>query len=127
MGLFLPRDKSDWELLFKFAKRKGIETIVSEPIFELVPMVDDLCEKYDIKLAIHNHATLTKYWDPSTVMSVLKGRSDYISVCADIGHWKRSGLDVAKSLKKFEGHIHEVHLKDVDRPRTGAEIVPLGT
>ncbi|WP_111708190.1 sugar phosphate isomerase/epimerase family protein [Lutibacter citreus] len=126
-GVISPKKKNDWEVLFKFAKKMGIETIVSEPIFDQVPMVDELCKKYDIKLAIHNHATPTKYWDPATVKSVLKGRSNYIRVCADIGHWKRSGLDVAKSLKMLKGHIHELHLKDVDKPSTDATIVPLGT
>lgn len=33
--------------------------------------------------------------------------------CADVGHWVRSGLNVIECLQKLQGHIWNVHLKDI--------------
>ena len=53
-------------------------------------MIDKLCQKYEIKLAIHNHPKPTGYWHPANVLEALDGRSKWIGVSADVGHWVRS-------------------------------------
>ncbi len=42
----------------------------------------------------------------------MKGHPN-IGDCADIGHWARNGLNPVECLKKLEGHIYGVHLKDI--------------
>ncbi|MBL7736849.1 MAG: sugar phosphate isomerase/epimerase, partial [Chitinophagaceae bacterium] len=37
----------------------------------------------------------------------------HIGACADVGHWARSGLDPVECLKKLEGRVYGVHLKDI--------------
>jgi sugar phosphate isomerase/epimerase len=36
-----------------------------------------------------------------------------IGSCADVGHWARNGLNPVDCLKKLEGHVVGVHLKDI--------------
>lgn len=101
--------------LFEFAKEMGIEMIVSEPSLKQFDLIDKLCQKYRIKLAIHNHPKPTRYWNPDTVLKAYQGRSKWIGVCADTGHWVRSGLDPVECLGKLEGRIHDVHIKEIDK------------
>ncbi len=107
----MPGDAAEAEKIFKFAQDMGIETLNSEPEAELLPMVDTLCQKYNIRVALHNHPKPSRYWSPDTVMKVLQGVSPAIGVCGDIGHWMRSGLHPLDAIRKLEGRIITIHLK----------------
>lgn len=110
----IPTDEKQARALFEFARQMGIETIASEPEFEEFDAIDKLCREYRIKLGIHNHPKPSRYWNPQTVLDVCKGRSPWIGACVDVGHWARSGLNPADCLKKLQGRIHDVHIKEVD-------------
>lgn len=125
-GVVSPRKLSDWEVLFRFAKRLGVQTIVSEPNEDLFPEIDRLCRQFHIRVAIHNHAVPTRYADPVKVKKLLKDRSKYMGVCADIGHWTRSGFQAADCLNLLEGRIFEIHAKDVDGTTRKAHPVVFG-
>jgi sugar phosphate isomerase/epimerase len=45
-----------------------------------------------------------------------------MGACADTGHWLRSGLDPVECLKKLEGRVITLHLKDLvpDEPKAQA-------
>jgi len=101
--------------LFEFAKEMGIETIASEPKLKQFDLIDELCQKHKIKLAIHNHPKASRYWNPDTVLKACQGRSKWIGACADVGHWVRSDLNPVECLKKLEGRIHDVHIKEIDK------------
>ena len=66
-GVVSPDNEADWLTLFEFAKTMGIQTIVSEPKYDQIKMVDELARKFKIRVAIHNHPEPTKYWDPEIV------------------------------------------------------------
>jgi len=124
----LPNDEAKCRKVFDFAKEMGIETIVSEPPEEAFDMLDKLCQEYKISVAIHNHAKPTHYWNPDTVLKVCKGRSKWIGACADTGHWMRSGINPVEALKKLEGRIISLHLKDLNEfGNLKAHDVPWGT
>lgn len=110
----IPADETAARKLFAFAVEMGIETIVSEPKTEQFDLIDKLCREYKIKLAIHNHPKPSFYWNPDTVLEACKGRSEWIGACVDTGHWVRSGLDPVECLKKLQGRILDVHVKEVD-------------
>ena len=110
----IPVDEAAARKLFGFAREMGIETLASEPSLEQFDLIDKLCQEYRIKLAIHNHPKPSKYWNPDTVLEACEGRSQWIGACTDVGHWVRSGLDPVKCLKKLQGRIHDVHIKDID-------------
>lgn len=117
---------------FEFCKTMGIQVICCEPKPELLDTIDGLAKEFKIKVAIHNHPQNPKdaaytNWDPEKVMNLIKSHSKWIGTCADTGHWVRSGLDPVACLKKYEGRIFEVHLKDVDKKGADGKDVVWGT
>jgi sugar phosphate isomerase/epimerase len=110
----LPNDEAEARKVFDFAKKLGLQTITSEPRAEAMELVDKLANEYQINVAIHDHPKPSLYWNPDAVLKACEGRSPRIGACADIGHWKRSGLVPAECLKKLDGRIISMHLKDID-------------
>jgi len=127
-GVVRAKDSIEWNLVFEFAKNMGIETILAEPPVEMLPMIDRMANKYNIKVAIHNHPVPTYYWHPSIVLHALQDRSPLMGAAPDIGHWVRSGLDPIKCIQMLEGRIICLHVKDLNTAgiRT-AHDVPWGT
>lgn len=116
----LKNDEADCRKYFDFAKKMGIETLVAEPSEDAFGLIDKLCEEYKINVAIHNHPKPSHYFNPEAVLKVCEGRSKRIGSCADTGHWVRSGLDPVECLKKLEGRIISVHIKDIEHKPTVA-------
>jgi len=108
------KNAEEWKKYFDLGKQFGLEYLVCEPPKEHWNIVDSLAGIYNIKIAIHEHAKgLSAYWHPDSVLAAIKGHSN-IGACADLGHWARSGLNPVDCLKKLEGHIIGLHLKDID-------------
>lgn len=126
-GVINAASDEDWEKLFQFAQAMGLDNITSEPKESDLPLLSKLCDKYKINIAIHDHPNPSHYWNPDIVIAAMKGQSSRIGACADIGHWVRSGLDPIECLKKLEGHIKGLHLKDLNEKSKSAHDVPWGT
>lgn len=126
-GVIVPDTKAQWDSLFTFAKEMGIENIVSEPHPDQLPYVSQLCDKYSINVAIHNHPKPSHYWSADTLLAAIQGLSNRIGSCSDVGHWVRSGLDPVTCLKKLKGRIIELHFKDVSANSPEAEDTIWGT
>lgn len=109
----LPNDETECRKVFDFAKAMGIETIISEPPYEALDLIDKLCAEYEINVAIHNHPEPSLYWNPDSVLKACEGRSKRIGFCADTSHWRRSGVDVLETLKRCEGRLITFHFGDV--------------
>src|SRR6201985_726010 len=57
----------------------------------------------------------------------LKGHPNF-GVCADMGHWPKSGIDPLDAVKKLAGHIWIIHLKDIAAYNDPKLVdVPVGT
>ena len=126
-GVVNANSEAEWDQLFQFAKAMGIQNITSEPKESDIPLLSTLCDKYKVNLAIHNHPNPSHYWSPEIVLNAIKGHSERIGACADIGHWVRSGLDPVECLKKLEGHIKGLHMKDLHMKAREGHDVPWGT
>ena len=61
------------------------------------------------------------------MLSAIKGLSKRVGSCADIGHWVRSGLDPVACLKKLDGHVLHLHIKDLNEKSKTAHDVHWGT
>jgi sugar phosphate isomerase/epimerase len=125
----LDADTTAFRKVFDFAKEMGAETLVAEPPAEVFETLDGLCREYKMNVAIHNHseAAGSKYWRPENVLKVCAGRSKAIGGCPDTGHYVRTGLDPVACLKKLDGRIIEVHLKDAaEMGNPESRDVPLG-
>ena len=112
MGVISPDGRAEWKKAFDLAKEFGLSYITAEPIKTQWGIVDSLAGVYGIKVAIHDHAKPNIYWSPDSVLAAIAGHPN-IGSCADVGHWARSGLNPVDCLKKLEGHIFGVHLKDI--------------
>lgn len=109
----LDTNEAEARKVFAFAKKLGLENISCEPEPLAYELVDKLCNEYGINAAIHNHPKPSRYWNPDTVLEAIKGRTKRMGSCSDTGHWPRSGLVPVECLKKLEGHIVELHFKDI--------------
>jgi sugar phosphate isomerase/epimerase len=124
----LPADEAKCRKVFEFAKKWGINILVSEPETNALDTVEKLCKEYNIKVAIHDHPKgHSIYWNPESVLAAIKGRTPLMGACADVGHWMRSGLDPVECLKKLDGHIICLHFKDLNEMGPNAHDVPWGT
>lgn len=125
----LPNNEAECRKVFDFAKAMGIETIVSEPPEDAFDLIDQLCQLYEIKVAIHNHPKPSRYWNPDTVLRVCAGQSKWIGACADTGHWTRSDIDPLQAIKKLgkANRIISLHFKDLNKFGKGAHDLPWGT
>jgi sugar phosphate isomerase/epimerase len=113
----VPNSEVEYRKLFDFADEMGIEMIVSEPPIEALPLIDRLCREYGIGFAIHNHPKgHSLYWDPNIAIMACAGRSRAIGVCADTGHWMRSGIEPLGAIKKLctAGRLKSIHFKDLN-------------
>lgn len=99
--------------VFDFAKKFNINTIVTEPLFDDYSLLEKMVQEYNINAAIHNHPEPSKYALPDTVRNHVQGLDARIGACADTGHWMRTGVVPVDALRKLEGRILDVHLKDL--------------
>ena len=137
MGVVHPTaDEAKTRKLFEAAKRLHVDTLVAEPeartladLPKVMDVVEKLAVEYNVKVAIHDHPKPSFYWNPDTVLAAVKGRSHLLGACADVGHWKRSGLDPVECLRKLEGRIITLHFKDLVKNANGKGFhdVPWGT
>lgn len=117
--------EAEWQKLFLFAKEMNIPIIVCEPKDEQWGYINKLAGIYKIKVAIHDHPKPNHYWTPDSVLAAIKNHPN-LGACADVGHWARNGLNIVECLKKLQGHIYNVHLKDIvkfDDPKA-ADAIP---
>jgi len=112
MCVVTPKNRQEWIQAFEIAKALGMSYINSEPLKTQWDMVDSLAGAYNIPVGIHDHPKPNVYWSPDSVLAAIQGHP-HIGSCADIGHWSRNGLNPVDCLKKLEGHIVGVHLKDI--------------
>jgi sugar phosphate isomerase/epimerase len=112
MGVISPNTREEWKNAFDLAKEFGLSYITCEPHKDQWNMVDSMAGSYGIKVAIHDHPKPNAYWSPDSVLAAISGHPN-IGACADIGHWARNGLNPVECLKKLEGHVYGVHLKDI--------------
>jgi len=113
-GVVILNTEQEWEQLFRFANDMCISIITCEPKAEHLDVVESLADRYQIDVAIHNHPQPSDYWHPDMVLKALEGRSRRMGVCADVGHWKREGVDPVKALEQVGCRLKSLHFKDIE-------------
>ena len=119
---------NSWKKQFDIAKQLRVEFVTTEPPLNMWDALDSLAGSYGIKIAIHEHWKGTShYWDTDTTMMAIKGHPNFY-VCADLGHWPKSGVNPLDAVKKLSGHIIGIHLKDIAAYNDPSlKDVPVGT
>lgn len=112
--------------IFEFAKKAGIRNLSADPSPEAFDSLDKLVAEFDIRIAIHNHGPGARYNKVDDVLKAIQGRHKLIGACADLGHYIRSGEDPVAVIRKLQGRLYGIHLKDFDAPKGDAKGVILG-
>jgi sugar phosphate isomerase/epimerase len=102
-----------WKKQFDIAKQFGVKYVTTEPPLKMWDAIDSLAGAYGMKVAIHEHwKGFSHYWNPDPTLLALQHHPNF-RVCADLGHWPKSGIDPLEAVKKLAGHILGIHLKDI--------------
>lgn len=125
----IPGDEEGCRKVFEFARKMGIQTLISEPPLEALDTIERFCNEYDIDLAIHNHdkKASPNSWSPEAVMNICKERGPHIGVCADMGYWMRSGIDPVAAVSVIGDRLFEVQMHDLHALTPEGHDVPWGT
>ena len=98
--------------LFNWAKKIGLTVINSEPDPKDLAVIDKAAVETGMKVGIHDHPKPSRYWDPEYVISLVKDLQN-VGMCADVGHWVRSGLNPTEILKTQGEQVVSSHFKDM--------------
>jgi sugar phosphate isomerase/epimerase len=105
----IPTDEKGARKAFEWAKKLGIEVLVTETTPNDV--IGKLADEYKIRVALHNHP---KTWPPDQVLKACEGRSKRVGSCSDTGHWMRANFVPVEALQKLDGRVEHLHFKDLN-------------
>lgn len=118
-----PTDATDdhLERAFRGARLLGARVMTSSFEKPLLARVDERCRRHRMRLGIHNH-WLGDSWfkgdkainfeGPADFLDALKGRSPYLGINLDIGHFSAAGHDAAAFFREHHGRVFSLHVKD---------------
>jgi sugar phosphate isomerase/epimerase len=108
------------------ARALGVRQLTSSCTVTSVPRVDHYASRAKIRVGLHNHSRLrpNELASPESFQKALDGRSPYIGITLDIGHFTASGFDPVEFLERHHNHIFELHIKD--RKKNDGPNVPFG-
>jgi sugar phosphate isomerase/epimerase len=113
----IPTDEKSARKTFEWAKKMGIEVLVTETTPNDIH--NQLCMEYNIKIALHNHPST---WPPDAVLKAANGRDKLIGSCSDTGHWMRANFVPVDTFKKLEGRVLHSHFKDLNEFGKGHDV-----
>lgn len=125
----IPNDEAACRKIFEFGRKMGIETFMSEPKLEALPLIDRFCNEYGINVSLHNHDQKgsPQYWNPEGVLKACQGRSKRIGACGDLGYWMRSGIDPIQAIRTLKDRLLTVQMHDLHAAGSDGHDVPWGT
>jgi sugar phosphate isomerase/epimerase len=99
---------------FEMAKALDVNVITSSSNLTAVPRVDAAAQKYRITVGFHNHSNKdpNEFSDPQDFDTALKGRSKWMAINLDIGHFVAAGHDPLAFLDEHHARIVSLHVKD---------------
>ena len=126
-GVVYIQSQEEVERAFHYAQTAGMKVIIAAPNPEWLNMVNKMVNKYDIKVAIHNHGPEDKaYPSPESAYAKIKDLDPRIGLCIDIGHTQRAGIDPSESAEKYADRLIDVHIKDVTAPTKEGQTIEIG-
>lgn len=125
----IPGDEEGCRKVFEFGRKMGIETFMTEPKLEALGMIERFCDRYDIKVALHNHdrKASPNYWSPEAIMQACEGRSKRMGAAADLGYWMRGGIDPIAAARVLKDRLITVQMHDLNELSATGHDVPWGS
>jgi inosose dehydratase len=112
---------------FDYAKAASMSVIVAMPSPAMLPLIDKMVQKYDIRVAIHNHGPTDKIWPtPDVIIPKIEKLDRRVGLCIDIGHTVRAGADLLSMTEKYADRLFDLHMKDVDGATAKSHTVVVG-
>jgi sugar phosphate isomerase/epimerase len=110
-------DYSDEEIArgFEMAKALGVGIITASSTLSVVDRVDREAQKAKIKVGFHGHDDTrdpNEFCTPQSFEKAMAGRSKYINVNLDIGHFFAAGFDPVDFINQHHDRIVTLHIKD---------------
>ncbi len=126
-GVIYMKNEAQVNQAFDYAKAAGMKIIIGVPNHDLLPLVNEKVQQYDIKLAVHNHGPTDKnYPTPEAAYEKIKSLDSRIGLCHDIGHTMRAAIDPSVPTEKFADRLLDVHIKDVTQASVDGKPIEVG-
>ncbi|HML16213.1 MAG TPA: TIM barrel protein [Bryobacteraceae bacterium] len=111
---------------FEIAKAIGVKYITASSNVSTAKRLDPLAQKYRIVVAFHNHSNMAanEFARPGDFAEALSGKSRYMAINLDIGHFTAAGYDPVSFLLEHHERIITLHIKD--RKKNQGPAVPFG-
>jgi sugar phosphate isomerase/epimerase len=111
---------------FSMARVLGAKRINASTNVSMVERIDRFAKDAGIYVGLHNHSNIKpdEMSTPDNFEESLRGRSKYIGIHLDIGHFTAAGFDPVEYLAKNHSRIWTLHLKD--RKKNQGPNVPFG-
>jgi sugar phosphate isomerase/epimerase len=109
---------------FRGAGLLGTNVMTSSAEQPVIPRLDQWCRKYEVRLGLHNHwlddptygdEKAINFGHPADWTRALEGRSEYLGINLDIGHFSASGYDPVAYFRAHHDRIFSLHVKDRDK------------
>lgn len=101
---------------FQGGRLIGTDILSSSLTKNLVPHVDKACQKFKMRLGLHNHwfnpPDPNQFEGPQDFVQTLQGSSRWMSITLDVGHFHAAGHDPVKFIEEHHDRIVSLHLKD---------------
>ncbi len=122
---------------FEYAKRVGVNVVVGVPFKtiekkrfsspELLAVINDLVQEFNIKYAIHNHGPDMPELFPTAESGIelIDKMDKRVGLCLDIGHQYRDGRCPIKAMLDFSDRIHDIHIKNVTANNKGGRSIEM--
>jgi len=126
-GVVAMHKPAEVEQAFDYAKAAGMTRIVAMPVPEMLPLLNEKVQQYNIQIAIHNHGPGDKVWPtPQSAYDKIQKLDKRVGLCIDIGHTVRAGVDLAATVEKCADRLYEIHMKDVSAAAAQGKTVAVG-
>jgi sugar phosphate isomerase/epimerase len=111
---------------FEMARVLGVSRITASSNVDVSPRVDKYAQQYKIHVGFHNHDSMQKneFSTPDDFKAAMEGRSKYIGINLDIGHFTAANFDPVSFIEEHHSSILTLHIKD--RKKNHGPNVPFG-
>lgn len=111
------------EKWFRFCALSGAKIITANIDVNSMPVglhvANQLAEKHNIRLALHNHGGYHWLGNSQMMGSILQHVSPHVGLCLDTAWCLQSAEDPLRWAEKFADRLYAVHLKDFVFDRAG--------
>ena len=111
---------------FQVARLLGVTRMTASSNVTVSERVDKYAQRYKIVVGFHNHDSMKKneFSTPDDWKTAMAGRSKYIGINLDIGHFTAANFDPVSFIEEHHASIVTLHIKD--RKKNHGPNMPFG-